>query len=695
MNPDDTNLNATPLSAQESGSDMSIPSEEQSVKLWRRRIKQAKEFFDLDYKRMKDNMAFAAGLQWQGQESINDKEERYIANYITSHINSKVASLYAKDPKAEAVIRKRLIYTTWDGTVEQEWQATAAAQQGAMMGIANPQAMAILQDIQQGKQWESLLKKVKDTLEILYEYQCDSQSPTFKKQMKQLVRRVVTTGVGYVRLNFVRSFDHVLSSALTDDSLAFRMKQVKAIMAGIQDDTILEDDPRIEQLRMLLESVQSSVQSGDTTDVQERLEFDFPSSTSIIVDPKCKALKGFIGAEWVAQQYIMPLSTANAYFELSGDEAVKVGGDFVQYDDAGCELPRPSSEEAPNDVQKSPMGCFWEVFDYTTKEHFFICDGWKWFVQEPRPVEPEVDGFWPIVALTFNDVEVEPGQKVHIYPPSDVQLLKPMQKERNRSRQELREHRKINRPLFWTMTGWLTPADRDKLSNHESGELLELQGVPPNGDVSNAIGHWAGNPIDQNMYSTQPLDEDSRIAVGSNQVQQQANISHTAATPAMIQEQSRMSGVSSNVDDLDDCLSDLARMGGQVMLREFSPQTVQRICGQGSVWPDQNRQDFLNSIYLGIVAASSGRPNKAVDISNAQQLVPMLLQAGANPWGVIEYLVRVSDANLDVADFAPQAPSMMPMQGNKPPTQAPHPGVTGQQSNAQPMPAGLQQGGAN
>jgi hypothetical protein len=478
------------------------------------------------------------------------------------------------------------------------------------------------------------------------------------------------------------------------------MKRAKAIMAGITDDTIQSDDPRVEQLRMLMESVQSSVQQGDMTNVEERLEFDFPSATSIIVDQKCKSLKGFIGADWIVQQFIMSLDTANAYFGLTGEQAITVGGEFVQYADDLTEMPRPNNETSPKDVAKAPLGCFWEVFDLTTKESFFLCDGWKWYVTQPKPLDPCTNNFWPIFALTFNDIEVEAGQKVHVYPPSDVQLLKPMQVERNRSRQELREHRKVNRPCFWTQKGWLTEDDKQKMANHETGELFELQGAPPNGDMNNAIGHWAGVPIDENMYMTAPLDEDGRLAVGSNQIQQQANLKHTAATPAVIQEQARISGVSSNVDDLDDLLSDLAQAGGEIMLREFSPQTVQRIVGQGAAWPDQQREDFLNTIYLDIVAASSGRPNKSVDIQNAQQIVPMMMTAGANPWPIIQYLAKVLDSNMNPADFAPVAPPQQPPQGA--PAQKPqggvqgmHPGNVGSQQQSQPMPAGVQHGGAH
>ena len=680
------------------------PTKEESVKLWRKRLKDAKIFFEPDMKRMRENMEFAAGLQWMGQDSIDDKEDRYVANFITNHMEGKVATLYAKDPKCEARPRKRLNYQLWDGSIETEWAAHAACQQAMLSGQVTPgsmQALQVVQDIARGKQEEALVKKIGQTLEILYEYQCDTQAPSFKYQLKQLVRRVVTTGVGFVRLNFVRNGDHVLSSSLTDDSLAYRVKRAKAILAGITDDSISADDPRIEQVRLLFESVQASVKDGDMTNVEERLEFDFPSATSIIVDPKCKSLKGFIGAEWIAQQFIMPLDTANSYFGLTGENKVTVGGEFVQYADDTTEMPRPSQDTKPNDVAKTPLGCFWEVFDLTTKTHFFICDGWRWYVQEPEVLAPSINRFWPIFALTFNDVETEPGQKVHVYPPSDVQLLKPMQKERNRSRQELREHRIGNRPFHWTMSGWMAEEDKSKLANHETHELIALKGQPVNGDMNNAIGHWQGTPIDQNVYSTAPLNEDAQLAVGSNQVQQGMPIRHVAATPAVIQEQARISGVSSNVDDLDDLLSEMAQAAGEMMLKMFSPQTVQRIVGIGAVFPTDNREEFLNKVQLGIVAASSGRPNKAVDVQNAQQLIPLMAQAGANPWALITYLVKVLDANLNPSDFAPTSPPMMPGQQPQGQPSQPqngagqHPGNVGQHQGGQQMPPGVQQGGAH
>jgi hypothetical protein len=173
-----------------------------------------------------------------------------------------------------------------------------------------------------------------------------------------------------------------------------------------------------------------------------------------------------------------------------------------------------------------------------------------------------------------------------------------------------------------------------------------------------------------------------------------------AATPAVIQEQARISGVSSNVDDLDDLLSELAQSGGEMMIRKFSSQTVIRIVGPGAAWPEQNREDYLNMISLDIVAASSGRPNKAVDVQNATQLVPLMVSAGANPWAIIEYVVKVMDANLDPSNFAPPV-QPQPMQQGQPqqgqqlprPQGGQHPGNVGHHQGNQP-PMGLQ-GGAH
>jgi hypothetical protein len=668
--------------------------EENSVKLWTKRVKDAKKYFEPDFKRMTESMNFAAGIQWDAQTGLDSTQ--YIANFVNREVNQKVATLYAKDPKAVFKRRQRLDYQLWDGSVESMQQAHAVVMQAGQAAQQNPAVMndpkviaaqALIADITHGKAWKAVVERVGRTLEVLYHYQCDTQTPDFKYQMKQLVRRTVTTGVGFVRLNYSREMQHALTASGTDDTLSMRVKRAKQIMDSIDDDKITEDDPRVQQLEQLMASVKSSVANGDTTNIEERLEFDFPSATSIIVDPKCKSLKGFIGARWVAQQFIIPLDEANAYFQTD----IKAGGKLAVYNEDGIEKMKssPANPNDKDDPQEKPLICLWEIFDITTKSSLFIADGWSKWVQAPAPVEPSINRFWPIFSLTFNDVEVEPGGKVHIYPPSDVDLIRHPQKEWNRTREELRKHRKSNRPWYLTVEGWLTEPDMDAINDHESNQLVRVKGLPPGGRLQDAIFPFHAAPIDQALYQTQPLLEDTSLVIGTNTAQSMQPQRHVAATPAVIQEQARISGVNSNVDDLDDLLSELARAGGEIMLREFALATVKRIAGQGAVWPEQNREDFMNEIFLDVVAASSGRPNKAVDVSNWQQIGPLMLQAGANPWALIRQYVKVLDANLEAEDFAPEQMPQAPQQpqaGKRPAPQ--HPGLVGQQPSGirPPMP---------
>jgi len=149
------------------------------------------------------------------------------------------------------------------------------------------------------------------------------------------------------------------------------------------------------------------------------------------------------------------------------------------------------------------------------------------------------------------------------------------------------------------------------------------------------------------------LSEDMMRSAGM----QDANVGpaqpNVTATVGTIAEQSRLTVSASNIDDLDGWLSRFLCASGEMSLREVSEATVKRSVGPGAVWPTVKREDFLNEVYLTIKAASSGRPNKAIGIANYQQMAPIMLQAGANPVGIIEEGIKRLDDDLDVSKFFP------------------------------------------
>lgn len=641
-----------------------------AVKRWLAKIKEAKRYFQADFERMKDNMEFAAGFQRRGQSKMDSDE--IIVNLVIRTINQKVAQLYARDPKAIAKRRKRMDYRLWDGDMQTLMQAVQEVSTAVPSGLMpSPNSLALIADFNAGDAWRKLIKKIGDALEIIYQFQCDNQQPSFKFQMKQLVRRVVTTGVGFVRLNCVIGDDEPLSSSGTDDSIEGMKKRVAALVDEIQQRDLPPDHPHMEDLRELMDAIDVAEQSGEEAQgIQEKIVFDFPESTAIILDPECKSLKGFIGARWIAQEHIVSLEDANSYFELRGDDAIKTGGELITYSEDGKELGKGSSATGSqtDGLPPHPMVCVFEVFDREHQNTFFVVDGYKKYAQAPSPVNPKLTRFWPIFALAFNDIEVKRGLKATCYPPSDVQLMKAAQQEWNRTRQAFREQRQANIPFYMGKAGVFTDKDKNSLADHENSEIIWLQGLPQDADVNKYLAAFKPAPIDPLLYDVRPQEQDIQLAVGAQQADLGAAQPHVTATNSSIAEQSRINGVSSNADDLDDLLTDLAQASGEVILRVFTKDTVIRIAGQGAeCWPDNNKVDFINELYLTVVAASSGRPNRAVDIANAERMMPIVLQAMQNPqlWPFVTYMMRILDDRLDIADFMPP----MPMVGAQQPIQ--------------------------
>jgi hypothetical protein len=313
-----------------------------------------------------------------------------------------------------------------------------------------------------------------------------------------------------------------------------------------------------------------------------------------------------------------------------------------------------------------------------------VVEGWPDYLRSPLPPTPWLERFWPFFALSFNDGDHDKK----VYPVSDVQLLKAMQREYNRCRDGLRRHRIANRPKTVVAKGVLDEEDKGNLQTHPDNCVVELGAMQPGQKVDDLLQAWKGSPIDPALYNTDMVFQDVLRVVGS----QEANLggvgpTSTTATESSIAESSRLSSLQSNIDDLDDFLSDLGRSGGQVLLLNLSIETVKQIAGQGAVWPQATKKDVAEELYLEVKAGSSGRPNKAQEMQNMNMILPYLIQMpGINPLWLASEVLRRMDDQLDLSDAIgkgipsiammntqqPQAPQAVaaPEPGGGPPQQA-------------------------
>lgn len=597
------------------------------VNEWQDRIIRAKKHWDKAHKAMKQDMDFFMGKQWPYP---TEHDERYVANIVQSHIKQKVASLYAKNPKAVAKRRKTMDFAIWTEEASELQMAQTQNQITIQKtGAPDPQAMALLQDVSEGMMKRANIEKVARTLEIIFHHILEDQD--IKTQMKQLVRRTCVTGVGYVKLGYHRMMEKRPEDAEKITDATEELKTLERLMADQHDEIFDENSARAEQLKILLHELSEKEEHI----VSEGLVFDFPQSQTIIVDPKCRQLQGFIGADWVAQEFILNVDEVK---EIYG---VDLGKTYTRHEDQVKKL-----HESNDKSDECNLARVWEIYNKRDGMRYVMADGYPEFLEEPGCPEIKLKRFWPFFTLVFNEVENEK----EIYPPSDVRLLMPIQREYNLARQRLREHRNANRPLYVTPVGSLSESDVRKLIDRSPNEVIQLQAIQPGQKVSDVLQPVMPIPIDPSLYDVSMYMEDIYRVIGS----QEANMGGTGtstATEVSVAESSRQTAMGSNVDDLDEFLTELSKASGQILLTMMDPSTAQKIAGPGASWPTLTAQEIADNLLLEIQAGSSGRPNKAAEIANFERLAPTLLQIpGIDPaWMAKEAIRRMDDA-IDLTD---------------------------------------------
>lgn len=593
---------------------------------WQSKVLRAKRHWEEAHKRMRSDMDFFMGKQWKYGNG-----DKYVANLVQRHVQQRVASLYAKNPKAVAKRRETMDFVLWDenpGSLQAAQTVNDITIQ--QTGMQDPSAMALMQDVSNGMEARKRADKIARTLEIVFHQSVEAQN--FKTQMKQLVRRVCVTGVGFVKLGYHRMMGKRPEDVEKITDITEQLTTLSRLVADQADGKFEVDDKRTEQLKLLLKELSEK----EDFILDEGLVFDFPQSHTVIIDPRCRQLKGFIGAEWVAQEFILDVE------EIKEIYGIDLGIHYAAREDET----EQSNLHGDKAKREGELARVWEIYCKRDGMKYVIAEGYPEFLIEPGRPELNIKRFWPFFVLTFNEVENDR----EIYPPSDISLLRPIQEEYNLARQRLREHRNANRPLYVTPTGSLSRDDIVKLQTREANEVVMIQAIQPGQSVDSVLQAVKPAPIDPALYDTSMFVEDLFRIVGS----QEANMGGTGggtATEVSVAESSRMSALGSNVDDLDEFLTEIARASGAILLTMMDPVSATKIAGPGAVWPSLSAQQAADELILEIEAGSSGRPNKSAEIANFERIAPILMQIpGIDPTWLAKQAIKRLDDSMDLTE---------------------------------------------
>lgn len=613
------------------------------------------------FKRMREDMHLAT----HGHNE-NWPDGQYVSNVTGRHIKQKTAALYAKNPKIVARRRETIDFAVWDENPESlmmAFQTVQDAQMAMQTGVSvDPmtgqpvpaqlppgyeQAMAIMADYQQGAQRRDMMAKLGKTLEILFTHAMREQKPLdFKMGMKKLVRRACTTGVGYVKLAFAREYgpSPVVNDRMTD--VRNRIAHLEALMTDAAEGEIEEISAEMRELELSL----TSLQSEELIVVKEGMIFDYPQSTRVIPDKNTTSLVGFVDARHLTIEYLFTVDELREQFpEADLDKGFtphasnwssEGEGDIERNFETGSD-----SNGKTTTKQEDGMVRVYEHFDKPSGLVYYVAEGHPGFLRQPAAPDVFVDDFWPVYALTFNEVENEK----ELFPPSDARLMMHQQFELNRSRQGLREHREYARPRTAVARGALDESDKTRLKDAVAFDAVELN-LGPDQDVNTVLQQIRTAGVDPNLYETSPFFQDMQLVVGSQQATL-GGIAKATATESAIAANSMAASDGSSIDDLDNFLTMVARAAGQILLREMSPERVTEVVGPGAFWPPMTLDQIADEIFLEIEAGSSGKPNQAVEIDNWQKMLPMMINIpGINPMWLAKETVRRLDDKVDLVE---------------------------------------------
>lgn len=688
-------------------------------------IKTDKKHHEKAFKRMKRDMFMA---MWGREETWSDKN--YKANIAGRHVKQKTATLYAKNPKATARRTERLDFALWDEDPQSIMLAMQAMQQNAMaeqqhaqaqqmaaqsvqtnpvaaavMSAPNPllrpftptmqapgppmmghnggpplpnhaaamqpfqpspesvAANSVLADFQQGMERRKQIDKIGKTLVILYSKALRDQQPIdFKMAAKQLVRRVCTTGVGYIELGFQREYGPRPGMTETLADVKARLDHLRVLSEDVQSGDITETDAEMAELK---ESMAALEQEPEIL-VREGLIFDYPRSTKVIPDQLCKTLVGFIGSRHLTIEYEYTLQEVR---ELFDGVDLKDCATFTPDGKAFDEVAGDSYDEDGNTTNARKGQGLVRVYKHYDKPSglvYLVAEGYKAFLREPAPPDVFVNDFWPVYALTFNEVESED----ELFPPSDVFLLDDMQKEHNRSRQGKREHREAARPRWFYPNGAVEAEDVARLGKVKPFDTIGLN-IDPTADLHKVFQTMPVPGVDPNLYDTGESTADAQLVVGA-QTASLGGSGNTSATQSALSADSTSAGDGSSIDDLDAFMTIIARAAGQILLKEMSEETVMAQVGPGAFWPHESLAEIAGEVYLEIEAGSMGKPNQAVEVNNWKQMLPLLIQMGGiKPLWLAKETLRRLDDRMDLTDaVAAGIPSIASMNNTPQPSAA-------------------------
>jgi hypothetical protein len=265
-----------------------------------------------------------------------------------------------------------------------------------------------------------------------------------------------------------------------------------------------------------------------------------------------------------------------------------------------------------------------ELWDRRDKHIRTMIDGVKKWAKDPFvPVYP-TQRFYPYFYFAFYEVD---GQR---HPQSLSWRLYKLQDEYSATRSNFRITRERSIPSTMFNATMLSKEEAKKLSESKHQEFTPINPIDPTTPMANMFAAKPVNSIDPRLYDpTYILNDMERLSGVQEALSSAINGpgNPKTATEANIQQAGTSARTTSDRDNLEEMLTDLAQATAEQALQCLTSAEAMRIAGKKAFWPENMAiQDLFTLVAVDITAGSTGKPKQATDQQAWTTLLPIIRQ---------------------------------------------------------------------
>jgi hypothetical protein len=646
-------------------------------------------------------------------ESPEDKErERTEQNQVEAILKEyKQARDMDKTARAQYAIDRR--YAA--GTAHLNW-AVSANLIGSFIDILVSFLYARNPDVsvKKPKQVDNRGTKQQDdfakTLECVISSLWRAPTSTLKQAAQKMVRSSLSTGPGWLKAIIICKGTNIplMQTQLNDSRQNIAMlEKCKA--------QLLEGDPayggeystpeEIDAKLLEIQELEASLTVKLEVAMRKAMVFDFVSSEDIQCSLDVRDLADYKSCGWIANAIyrteadtlsLFPdlkkedLTSATKYYQrATRDLAAIEENTYVaitglapasaESDVFAAEAEMYTSATMPTGVGLADTAapCFYKIIERwnrITNHVETVIEGVKKFAKKPYQPDYSSTRFYPYFMLQFYPVD---GAR---HPQSLPWRLRKLMDEYDAARSTKRLTRERSIPGVLFLDGEVDSENMNAVKNGTTAAFIGIKPVRPDAKIGDLFAPKPVANIDMRMYDTADVIMDMERVSGVQEALQSSVSVEKTATEAEIQQTGFASRTTSDRDQLETVLTDLAVYTGELALGALSTKDAQRICGPGALWPEGMAvDDLLTMVEIEIKAGTTGKPSKAQDRDSWGVILPIVttmmkeIQAATLTGNLplaeaLSNLLRESmtrmDDEIDPEQFIPQIPEVPALPGD-------------------------------